>query len=127
MATSDDEAPTAELGTVAYEAERAAAARQLAEVLGRVDVASLTMEQLQTIVLEMDLEFGVPAAAEEEGTDQDDVVAKLQAAFDGSAADALATARDTERRICEQIAALSDVEQSSADEPSPNEKPGTVD
>ncbi|MFN6548405.1 hypothetical protein [Mycolicibacterium nivoides] len=130
MATSDYEAPTAEPGTVAYEAERAAAARQLAEVLSRVDVASLTMEQLQTIVLEMDLEFGVPAAAaaeRESGDRSGDVVAELQAAFDRLAADALATARETERRICDQITALSDVEQNSAEELSLNEEPEAVD
>lgn len=108
---SAEDGPAAEPGSPAYEAERANTFRKLAEVLGEVDAGSLTAEQLQTIVLEMDLEFGVSVQAEEDSADQPrNAEAELQIALDRLAVDALTAARDAERRICKQIAALPDAD-----------------
>ncbi|CAN3132131.1 hypothetical protein ACNUDN_29885 [Mycobacterium sp. smrl_JER01] len=109
MSYDDDLA--AESGTPAYEAARAAAFRKLSQVAGEVDAKSLTFEQLQTIVLETNMAFGVPVTAEEASADQSgDGVAELQAALDRLSADALKAAYAAERRICDQIAALPDVD-----------------
>lgn len=108
---SYDDGLAAESGTPAYEAARAATFRKLAQVVGEVDAGSLTVEQLQTIVLEMNMAFGVPVTAEEASVDQSgDGVAELQAALDRLSTDALKAAHDAERRICDQIAALPDVD-----------------
>lgn len=74
-----------------------------AEVLREVDAGAFTAEQLETILLELSLQFGVPVGAGSEARRRSgDSAADLRAALDRLADDALAAARDAQRGIFDQ-------------------------